>query len=68
VKDKSEIDYSMPTGDVVFDTDQLARFLNIDKHTIYRWRESREMPVGHKVSTKKIIWLKSEIIEWIKSH
>jgi len=53
--------------DVVMNTDDLARFLSVDKGTLYRWRKNGTLPFGRKLSTKKIVWMRSAIIDWINS-
>ena len=52
----------------IFNTNQLAIFLSVPKHQIYRWTNTGALPRPHKLAHKTNYWFKQEIIDWIASH
>ncbi|TDO27947.1 helix-turn-helix protein [Kribbella sp. VKM Ac-2527] len=53
------------TPDPIWDIDQVAAYLKVPKHTLYRWRTLRYGPQGFRVG-KHLRYRASVVIEWIQ--
>lgn len=65
LSENSEFSLNYPSDSEVLGTEQVANMLQVSKSYLYKLIMGRELPFYKK--GKKIFFLKSEIIEWIKT-
>lgn len=52
----------------LYDTEAVAKMFDVDILTIPRWVKTKQFPKGKKIGPRKMFWLRSEIIRWIKTR
>jgi excisionase family DNA binding protein len=53
-------------NDEVFTIDEVANFLHCQRQTIYGLTSRRRIPFTKPPGTKKLLFLKSEVLAWLK--
>jgi excisionase family DNA binding protein len=43
----------------------VASLLNIGETTVYRWERDGKIPKKIKISHKKVVWLRDDLLKWI---
>ena len=56
---------SSETVEQIIDAKQCSKLLNMTIHTLYGYTQRKEIPFNKK--GKKLIFIRSEIIDWVKS-
>ena len=47
---------------------ELAELLNVNRSTIWRWRNANALPAAYRISPKVVRWHLGEIKKWMASR
>jgi prophage regulatory protein len=55
-----------PTIDRILGKNETCQRTNLSKATIYRLELRNEFPKRRRISSRRVGWLESEIVEWLR--